>query len=55
MLYYSYPAIKQSTYGDYFTQLSRFIENIGEQCIEEWKLVEEDQPELDSPDQKMLN
>ncbi len=46
MLYYSYPALAQSSYGDYFTQPSRFLEPLENTCLEGWKLVEEEQQEL---------
>ncbi len=41
MLYYCYPTIAQSTYGDYFTQPSRFISEIENNILEEWMLEEE--------------
>ncbi len=40
-LYFTYPALGQGSYGDYFTNPSRFIENISEQYLEPWLLVEE--------------
>ena len=43
MLYFSYPVLAQSAYGDYFTQPSRFINEMDEELVEEWKLVEEQQ------------
>ncbi|MEQ9310503.1 MAG: ATP-dependent helicase [Balneolaceae bacterium] len=46
MLYISYPALAQSTYGDYFTQPSRFIEPLEDEYLEGWKLVEESDTEL---------
>lgn len=46
MLYISYPALAQSTYGDYFTQPSRFIELLEDEYLEGWKLVEESDTEL---------
>lgn len=49
MLYYSYPSIAQSSYGDYFTKPSRFLE-LKKDALEEWVLMEEpEQPSLDSP------
>lgn len=49
MLYYSYPSIAQSSYGDYFTKPSRFLE-LKKNTLEEWVLMEElENPSLDSP------
>ena len=54
-LYISYPVIAQSTYGDYFTRLSRFVEPIGEQILEPW-VLEEERPgnTLEDRDQSLL-
>ncbi len=41
MLYYSYPALAQSAYGDYFTKPSRFLDELNDSVLEEWKLEEE--------------
>ncbi len=41
MLYYSYPALAQSSYGDYFTKPSRFLEPLEDVYLEGWKLIEE--------------
>tara|TARA_R110002096_G_scaffold231766_11_gene421576 strand:- start:5749 stop:7767 length:2019 start_codon:yes stop_codon:yes gene_type:complete len=41
MLYYCYPTIAQSSYGDYFTQPSRFISEIENNILEGWVLEEE--------------
>lgn len=47
MLYYSYPALAQSPYGDYFTKPSRFIDNLKDNVLESWLLsYEEDNPQL---------
>ena len=47
MLYYSYPAIAQSSYGDYFTKPSRFLD-FEDKILEDWLLVdEEDQSQLE--------
>ncbi len=43
MLYYSYPAISQNAYGDYFTKPSRFIDDIGEEVAEPWLLIHENE------------
>lgn len=43
MLYFSFPVLAQSAYGDYFTQPSRFIKEMDDQLVEEWKLIEEGQ------------
>lgn len=40
-LFITYPALFQSRYGDYFSKPSRFIEDISEQILEPWLLVEE--------------
>lgn len=56
MLYFSYPVLAQSAYGDYFTQPSRFIKDMNEELVEEWKLVEEDsQNKLPERDRKQLS
>ncbi len=44
MLYYCYPAMAQSHYGDYFTKPSRFIEAIDEDILEPWLLSYEEEP-----------
>lgn len=55
MLYYSYPMLAQSAYGDYFTNPSRFLKKLNT-SIEEWKLVEERNAELPhSNDKNLLN
>lgn len=54
MLYFSYPVLAQSAYGDYFTQPSRFLEDMNTKLIEEWKLIEEDQEQLPEGDEKFL-
>ncbi len=41
MLYYTYPALAQTSYGDYFTKPSRFIDNLPEGVLEPWILTEE--------------
>ncbi|MCR9132053.1 MAG: ATP-dependent helicase [bacterium] len=45
MLYFTYPALAQSSYGDYFTKPSRFIEQLSEDVLEPWILTEE--PDVD--------
>jgi len=40
-LYFSYPVLAQSGYGEFFTQPSRFIEELNENLLEPWMLVEE--------------
>jgi DNA helicase-2/ATP-dependent DNA helicase PcrA len=48
MLYYSYPALAQSHYGDYFTKPSRFIDSLDSTVLEPWLLsYEEEVPQLD--------
>lgn len=42
-LYFSYPVLAQSGYGEFFTQPSRFIEEIDEKLLEPWVLIEEQQ------------
>jgi len=42
-LYFSYPVLAQSGYGEFFTQPSRFIEELNEKLLEAWMLVEEQQ------------
>ena len=46
MLYYTYPILAQSTYGDYFTNPSRFLKELEKETIEEWQLEEEKAPGL---------
>lgn len=41
-LFITYPVTHQSQYGDYFTNPSRFIEEIEEKYLEPWVLVEEE-------------
>ncbi|MFN1833885.1 ATP-dependent helicase [Balneola sp. MJW-20] len=45
MLYYTHPVLAQSVYGDYFTKPSRFLSELKEALVEEWQLVQEDEPE----------
>lgn len=40
-LYITYPAIHQGGYGDYFTNPSRFIEELPNDLMESWLLIEE--------------
>lgn len=40
-LFLTYPALFQSRFGDYFSQPSRFLEEIPESMLEPWLLVEE--------------
>jgi DNA helicase-2/ATP-dependent DNA helicase PcrA len=54
MLYFSYPAIAQSSYGDYFTQLSRFIEPLEDTQTETWALVEEQTLHIEEGEKKEL-
>lgn len=44
-LFITYPALFQSRYGDYFTNPSRFIEDIEKDYLEPWLLVEESESE----------
>ncbi len=41
MLYYTYPMLAQSVYGDYFTNPSRFLKQLDENTAEKWQLEEE--------------
>lgn len=55
MLYFSYPALAQSSYGDYFTQPSRFLSTLEKDSLEEWKLVEEETEQLpEAPNSGLL-
>tara|TARA_R110002124_G_scaffold48026_1_gene142140 strand:+ start:14858 stop:16876 length:2019 start_codon:yes stop_codon:yes gene_type:complete len=45
MLYFTYPMLAQSAYGDYFTNPSRFLKKL-EHSLEEWTLEEERVEEL---------
>jgi len=52
-LYISYPVIQNTTYGEYFSNPSRFINDIEEKLLEPWVLVEESETEqnkLENPD-----
>lgn len=49
MIYYTYPMLAQSAYGDYFTNPSRFLKNL-DKSLEEWKLEEERVEELPPSD-----
>lgn len=42
-LFLTYPAMHQSFYGDYFTNPSRFIEELPDDVLEPWMLVEENE------------
>lgn len=56
MLYYTYPMLAQSAYGDYFTNPSRFLKELEKDTIEEWQLEEEKNPKLaELSDPKKLN
>lgn len=55
MLYFSYPVLAQSAYGDYFTQPSRFLKEMNQKLVEEWKLVEEETSQLSEGDQQQLS
>jgi DNA helicase II / ATP-dependent DNA helicase PcrA len=40
-LYFTYPALYQGGYGDYFTNPSRFLEELSDNLFEPWILIEE--------------
>jgi len=44
-LFITYPALFQSRYGDYFSNPSRFIENLSDELIEPWLLIEDNEPQ----------
>lgn len=54
MLYFSYPALAQSVYGDYFTKPCRFLEPLEDQQIEGWMLIEEENKELTGGDTNLI-
>ncbi len=54
MLYYSYPALSSSVHGDYFTNPSRFLENIEELFLENWQLIEEEEKQLPKTNQNLI-
>ncbi len=55
-LFITYPALFQSRYGDYFSNPSRFIEDISDELIEPWLLVEENNQQAQiEGEQKQLN
>jgi DNA helicase II / ATP-dependent DNA helicase PcrA len=43
-LYFTYPALYQGGYGDYFTNPSRFLEELSDDLFEPWILIEESEP-----------
>ncbi|HLR90437.1 MAG TPA: ATP-dependent helicase [Balneolaceae bacterium] len=56
-LYLTYPALFQSRFGDFFSQPSRFLEEIPKTMLEPWLLVEESENNPDavsSADQRQL-
>ena len=57
-LYLTYPVVQENSYGEYFTNLSRFLKDIKEDKLEPWLLVEEPEenalPESGS-DSKLLS
>ncbi|HKL15768.1 MAG TPA: hypothetical protein VJ915_09055, partial [Balneolaceae bacterium] len=54
-LFLTYPAMHQSFYGDYFTNPSRFIDDLPEDLLEPWMLVEEqDKPLLEGGEGSQL-
>ncbi len=44
-LFITYPALFQSRYGDYFSNPSRFVEDIPKTLLEPWLLIEESEQE----------
>jgi DNA helicase II / ATP-dependent DNA helicase PcrA len=42
-LYFTYPALYQGGYGDYFTNPSRFLEELPKELFEPWLLIEENE------------
>ena len=51
-LFITYPALFHSRYGDYFTNPSRFLDDIPEKLLEPWLLVEESSDELPGSDEQ---
>jgi len=52
-LYISYPVIQNTSYGEYFSNPSRFINDIEENLLEPWVLVEESETDvLDGAEEK---
>src|SRR5690625_4213441 len=47
-LYLTYPALFQSRFGDFFSQPSRFLEEIPKTMLEPWLLVEESENDPDA-------
>jgi DNA helicase-2/ATP-dependent DNA helicase PcrA len=45
-LFITYPALFQSRYGDYFSNPSRFIEDIDKELLEPWLLMEENHQQI---------
>jgi len=50
-LFITYPALFQSRYGDFFSNPSRFIEDIEKDLLEPWLLVEENQQQISGNEQ----
>ncbi|MEX0646613.1 MAG: ATP-dependent helicase [Balneolaceae bacterium] len=46
-LFITYPALFQSRYGDYFTNPSRFIEDIPGDLLEPWLLIDAEQQQIE--------
>jgi len=44
-LFFTYPVLHQGGYGDYFTNPSRFIEDLRDELMEPWILIEEEKNE----------
>ncbi len=54
MLYFSYPALAQSQYGDYFTKPTRYLDEMDKALLEEWKLIEDEPEGLDEGEDPLL-
>lgn len=54
-LYITYPMLQQSARGDYFSNPSRFIQDLDKNLLEPWELVEEgEQPQVDEGSERQL-
>lgn len=55
-LFITFPTLFQSRYGDYFSNPSRFLEDIPEKKLEPWLLIEEkEKPLIENGNKKQIN
>lgn len=54
-LYITYPVVQNAAFGEYFSNPSRFIQDIDEKLLEPWLLVEETQKQIEETSQNKLS